>query len=204
MTDATSGNEVAPNTGRGGIIGTIVGLHNAVFGLIERTFAGWFTGLAARFAFASVLFWYYFHSGTQKLGDGIFGFINPSLGAYASILPIQMEQVGYDPSALAFFPWHLIVLFGTWGEIILPLLIVIGLFSRIAALGMIVVVFVQSYVDIVGHGLDEPSIGAMFDRLPGAIIYDQRLLWVTILALIVVHGPGKLSVDHLLKRRFGA
>ena len=151
-----------------------------------------------------MLFWYYFHSGTQKLGDGIFGFLNPTLGAYASILPQQFEAAGYDPAAIAFFPWYLIVVAGTWGEIILPLLIVIGLFSRIAALGMIVVVFVQSYVDIVGHGLDEPSIGAMFDRLPGAIIYDQRLLWVTILALIVVHGPGKLSIDHLLKRHFTA
>lgn len=192
----------APETQRG-LIGAIVRLHNAVFGTIERALAGWFTGLAARFAFASVLFYYYFHSGTQKLGDGLFGFISPSLGAYASILPIQMEQAGYDPAALSFFPWHLIVLFGTWGEIILPLLVVVGLFSRIAALGMIVVVFVQSYVDIVGHGLDEPSIGAMFDRLPDAIIYDQRLLWVTVLVLIVVNGPGKLSLDHLLGRRFG-
>lgn len=191
----------APQT-QHGLIGKLVHLHNAVFGAIERALAGWFTGLVARFAFASVLFVYYYHSGTQKLGDGLFGFLNPTLGAYASILPQQFEAAGYDPAAVAFFPWYLIVVAGTLGEIILPILVVIGLFSRIAALGMICVVFVQSYVDIVGHGLDEPSIGAMFDRLPDAIIYDQRLMWVTILVLIVVNGPGKLSLDHLLGRRY--
>ena len=198
MADLTNDGEVPHR--RGGFIGAIVGLHNAVFGAITRLGAGWFTGLAARFTFASVLFFYYFHSGTQKLGDGFLGLFSPSLGAYASILPTQMEQVGYEPSALAFFPWHVIVFAGTWTEIILPILIVIGLFSRIAAIGMIIFVVVQSYVDITGHLIDPASIGAMFDRLSDGVIYDQRLLWVTLLVLIVVNGPGKLSADYLLGR----
>lgn len=203
MADTTTDTAVAPPR-RSGFIAGIVGLHNTVFGAVEKITAGWFTGLAVRFTFASVLFWYYVHSGTQKLGEGIFGFLNPTLGAYASILPKQFEAAGYDTAAVAFFPWYLIVVAGTWAEIILPVLIVVGLFSRIAALGMIAVVFVQSYVDIVGHGLDEPSIGAMFDRLSDALIYDQRLLWVTILAILVVQGPGRVSLDHLLGRFFKA
>lgn len=190
-----------PSTG-GGVIGLIVRLHHGVFSAVERATAGWFTGFAARFAFASVLLLYYLNSGWQKLGDGIFGFLSPSLGAYASILPPIMDQYGGDISAIPFFPWHLIVLLGTWTEILLPIMIVIGLFSRIAALGMIFFVIVQSYVDIAFHGLEGRFVGSMFDRLPDAIIFDQRLMWVFILALIVVRGPGKLSLDHLMARRF--
>ncbi len=184
----------------GGFIGAIVRLHNAVFGAIERACAGWFTGLASRFAFASVLMFYYLNSGWQKLGDGIFGFLNPSLGAYASILPPVMEQYGFDVAAIPFFPWHVIVLLGTWGELLLPIMVVIGLFSRISAIGMIIFIIVQSYVDIAFHGLEGAFVGAMFDRFQDAIIYDQRLLWMLPLVLIVVNGPGKVSVDHLLGR----
>jgi len=190
-----------PSTG-GGLIGMVVRLHHTVFSAIERATAGWFTGFAARFAFASVLLFYYLNSGWQKLGDGVFGFLSPSLGAYASILPPIMEQYGFDVAAIPFFPWHVIVLLGTWAELLLPIMIVIGLFSRIAALGMIVFVAVQSYVDINFHGLEGKFIGSMFDRLPDAVIFDQRLMWVFILALIVVKGPGKLSIDHLLAKRF--
>ena len=185
-----------------GPIGGVVRLHNAVFSTLDRLLAGWFNGFAARFAFASLLLFYYLNSGWNKLGDGLFGFLHPTVGAYAAILPQVMEQYGFEPAAIPFFPWHVIVLLGTWTEILLPLLIVAGLFSRIAAAGMIVFIVVQSYVDVMFHGLEEKYIGAMFDRLPDAIIYDQRMLWVFVLLMIVVNGPGKLSLDHLLARRF--
>lgn len=203
MTDSASGDGRAPEPpAPSGPVAAIVRLHDVVFGGIERATAGWFTGLAARLAFASVLALYYLNSGWQKLGDGVFGFLNPSLGAYASILPSVMEHYGFDIAAIPFFPWHVIVLLGTWTEIILPILIVIGLWSRIAALGMIVFVIVQSYVDIAFHGLEGRFVGSMFDRLPDAVIYDQRLMWTVLLALIVARGPGRLSVDHLLGRRY--
>lgn len=192
----------APAPRPGGPIAAIVRLHGAIFGVIERATAGWFTGLAARFGFASVLALYYLNSGWQKLGDGPLGFVSPSLGAYASILPPVMEQYGFDVAAIPFFPWHVVVLLGTWAELVLPVLIVIGLWSRIAALGMIVFVIVQSYVDIAFHGLEDRFIGSMFDRLPDAIIFDQRLMWILLLVLIVVNGPGKLSLDHFLGRRY--
>ena len=185
-----------------GSITAIVRLHRGIFATIERAAAGWFTGLVARFAFASVLALYYLNSGWQKLGDGPFGLFSPSLGAYASILPPIMERYGFDVAAIPLFPWHIIVLLGTWAELVLPVLIVIGLWSRIAALGMIVFVIVQSYVDIAFHGLEERFVGSMFDRLPDAVIFDQRLMWILFLVLIVVNGPGRLSIDHLLARRY--
>ena len=201
MTDI-SNPDTARGTGPGGLIGLLVRLHNGVFSVVDRVFAGWFNGFAARFAFASLLLLYYLNSGLTKLGDGIFGFLNPTLGAYASILPSLMEEYGFESSAIPFFPWHIIVYLGTWSEFLLPILIVVGLFSRIAAAGMIVFIIVQSYVDVAFHGLDAKFVGSMFDRLPDAIIFDQRMLWVFVLLMIVVNGPGKLSLDHLLARRY--
>ncbi len=55
-------------------------------------------------------------------------------GAYAQIFPRAFEAAGYDLSAL---PWHyhLIAVLGMWTEFLLPLMIVLGLRARPAALG---------------------------------------------------------------------
>ncbi|GAB4358260.1 MAG: hypothetical protein Kow0026_19030 [Oricola sp.] len=190
----------APARGLPGPLGAVVRLHDRVFRGVEGFAAGWFNGFAARFAFASLCLVYYLNSGWNKLGDGLAGFLAPSSGAYIAILPPIMEQYGYDTAAIPFFPWHVIVLLGTWGEILLPLFVVFGLFGRIAALGMIVFVAVQSYVDITYLGLEPKFVGAMFDRFPDAVIFDQRLLWVFALLVVVVNGPGKLSLDYLAAR----
>ena len=203
MTDSSRAEAGASRTGAGPVA-MLVRLHNAFFSVLERALAGWFNGLAARFAFASLLFFYYLNSGWNKLGDGIFGFLNPSLGAYASILPPVMEHYGFDVEAIPFFPWDIIVLLGTWTEFLLPILIVIGLFSRIASIGMIIFIIVQSYVDVAFHGLEAKFVGSMFDRLPDAIIFDQRMLWIFVLLMIIVNGPGRVSVDHVLGRWFNA
>jgi putative oxidoreductase len=189
-------------TGRNSMATAIVTLHGRFFSWLENALSGWFTGLAARFVFASVLLLYYLNSAWGKFGEGPLGFLRLDAGAYVSVLPKLMEANNYDPNALAFFPYHLIVYLGTWAEFVLPILIVAGLFARIAAAGMIVFVAVQSYVDVAQHGLGQRFVGAMFDRLPDAIIWDQRLLWIFVLAMIVVAGPGRFSADHLLARRW--
>jgi len=186
---------------RGGLFGMIERMHSAVFGGLEKMLDGWFIGLAARLVFISVLGLYYFNSGMTKLGDGIMGFIEPSVGAFGQILPPVLEAAGYDTSAIPFFPWHIIVIAGTWAEFLLPLMILLGLFTRIAAVGMIGFIVIQSYVDIAYHGLEAKFIGAPFDRFPDAIIYDQRMLWIFVLLVLVIKGAGKLSLDQLLSRR---
>jgi putative oxidoreductase len=70
------------------------------------------------------------------------------------------------------------VFLGTYAEFILPLMLVIGLFSRIAALGMMVFIAVQTFVDVTVHQIGAESIGSLFDRFPDAVIADQRLLWI--------------------------
>jgi putative oxidoreductase len=152
--------------------------------------ADWLLPTAARLVFAGVLLGYFWASAATKL-DGVF---TPSLGAYAQIFPKVFEAVGYDASQLGL--WHrLVVLAGAWAEYVLPLLIVLGLFTRLAALGMVGFVVVQSLTDIHGHGA---GAGAWFDRASDALILDQRAFWVLLLLVLVLKGAGPVSADRLL------
>lgn len=175
-------------------------VYTAVFGLIERI-GSWLLPLGARFVFAATLLVYYWNSGMTKLGDGLFGLVNPSVGAYVQIFPRQLEAVGYDTSQLSLFHW-LLVVGGMWTEFILPVLIVLGLATRLAALGMITFVALQSLTDVYGHAMtDTKTLGAWFDRFPDSMIMDQRLFWVFLLTYLVIRGAGAVSLDALLRRR---
>ncbi|GIX13665.1 MAG: hypothetical protein KatS3mg118_1624 [Paracoccaceae bacterium] len=184
----------------GRIVTTLVRIHAAVFSHIEAWLGGGFLGLAARFVFAAVLAGYYWNSARTKIGEGIFGLFDFTDAAYMQILPAQMEAAGYDASAIPWFPWSWIVALGTWAEFVLPALIILGLFTRLAALGMIGFVLVQSWVDIAFHGVDAATIGALFDWVSVSAIMDQRTLWVFVLAVLVIRGGGWLSLDRLLAR----
>jgi len=64
--------------------------------------------LLARFTFGAVLALYFWASALTKLGDGIFGFLFPSAGAYVQFFPHAMENVRYDPSALGLWHWAVV------------------------------------------------------------------------------------------------
>ena len=161
--------------------------------------AVWLLPTAARFVFAAVLLIYFWNAGLTKLGEGLSGLWTPSMGAYAQIFPRAFEAVGYDTEALH-LGHRLVVLAGTFAEFLLPLLILIGLLTRLASLGMILFIIVQSLTDIVGHG-QTSALGAWFDRLSDGAILDQRALWVMLLLVLVVHGGGPLSLDRAFQRR---
>ncbi|WP_068313316.1 DoxX family protein [Polycladidibacter hongkongensis] len=175
-------------------------LYQAVFQGIEFFAGNWFLGAFVRFCFAAVLLVYFWNSALTKISAGALGFLQPSVGAYAQILPSLTETAGYDVSQIAFFPYGLIVLMGTWAEFVLPALIVAGLFTRAASLGFIGFVAVMTYVDVTGHGVDAGAVGAWFDGNPASLIADQRLLWMVMLVYLVLKGPGQLSLDYLLGR----
>ncbi|MTI16528.1 DoxX family protein [Rhodobacteraceae bacterium RKSG542] len=180
-----------------GIVRFFAGLYNGFFYGIERLAGDWFLGAVARFVFASTLLLYFWNSAMTKIGPGLFGFLEPTTGAYAQILPQITEAAGYDTTAIAFFPYGLIVIAGTLAEIILPALVVLGLFTRAASLGMIGFLIVMSYVDIVGHGADATAIGGLFDGNPSGLILDQRMYWGFVLLYLVVRGAGALSLDAI-------
>lgn len=183
------------------IINMIRGLHDRVFSILENLAGSWFLGLAARLVFSSVLLVFFVNSALTKLGSGFPDMFIPAVGAYAQILPPVAEAAGYDPSMIALFPWKLIVLAGTYAELLLPVMLLIGLFTRFTSLGLIGFIVVMSIVDVQFHGLDAKSIGTMFDRVQDQIIADQRLLWIFPLIYLVLRGAGPVSVDGLLRHR---
>lgn len=154
--------------------------------------------LLARLVFAAVLLRYFWASGLTKL-DGLF---TPSLNAYAQIFPRQMEAAGYDTSQFGTFHW-LVIMAGTYAEFILPVLIILGLLTRLSSAAMIGFIFVQSLTDIVGHKADATTIGAWFDRGSDAVILDQRAFWVLLLVTLIGLGAGRFSLDAQLKKRLG-
>ncbi|WP_078059118.1 DoxX family membrane protein [Tropicimonas marinistellae] len=179
------------------VAAALIRLHNGVFGALDRAVSSWAIPTMARFAFAAVLLMYFWASAKTKLGDGIFGLFSPSTGAYAQIFPKKAEAVLYDASQFSFLE-KLVILAGTWAEFLLPLLIVLGLFTRLAALGMIGFVTVQSLTDIYGHNADATTIGSWFDRASDSLIMDQRSFWIFVLIVLVLRGAGPISIDRLI------
>ncbi|MBW4710290.1 DoxX family protein [Roseobacter sp. YSTF-M11] len=163
--------------------------------------ADWLVPTLARLVFAGTLLTYFWVSGLTKLGEGFAGLFQPSVGAYAQIFPKAMEAVTYDTSQLSQWHWAVAVA-GTWAEFILPALIVIGLFTRFAALGMVGFIVVQSLTDLYGHGGLEhkETFGAWFDRFSDSLIMDQRSFWVFVLLVLVIKGAGPISLDAALRR----
>jgi len=75
---------------------------------------------------------------------------------------------------------------GTATELSLPVLLALGVGTRANAVALFVfnIVAATSYPDLSPAGLKD------------------HILWGALLLVLFVYGPGKLSVDHLLSRRF--
>ena len=74
------------------------------------------------------------------------------------------------------------------------MLLLVGLLTRLAALGMIGFVWVQTLTDVTGHGV---KLGSLFDN--AITLMDQRVMWTFLLLVIVINGAGPLSLDRLLR-----
>lgn len=181
------------------MITTLKALYEAVFGVIQSITEDWLLGLAARLMFSSVLMLYFLNSALTKVGSGFPGSLIVDGNTYAQMFPKLFESVGYDASKIEFIPYGIIAYAGTYGEFILPVLILVGLFTRAAALGFIAFIGVMTYTDITGH---DAKIGGFFDRFQDAAIADQRLLWLFPLIYLVLRGPGLISLDAIFGRMF--
>lgn len=179
-------------------------LHDTVFSQIEKSGDGWLLGALARLTFLAVLFGYFWNSGKTKIGEGLFGIFQIQDGAYFQILG-EAGMIAYDFDT-ANIPWYLdlMVFVGTLSEFLLPLLIVLGLFTRIAAAGMAIFVMVQSYVDIYVHNVDAGTVGALFDREASSLVMDQRALWMFLFAVLIIKGAGAISIDRVLSNWWNA
>ena len=75
---------------------------------------------------------------------------------------------------------------GTSAELALPVLLVFGLFGRFAALGLFILNAVAAY--------------SYRDQLSEAGL-NQHLYWGLLLAVLLLHGLGKWSMDEWLEKR---
>lgn len=158
--------------------------------------------LLARFLFAAIYLMYFWNSALTKLGGSVMGLFSPSFNAFAQIFPKGAEAAGYDIAQATLFQ-KAVILAGTWGEFILPALIVLGLFTRLSAIGMIGFMVILTLTDLYGHGLinDPKTIGAWFDGAPDSIVMDQRVLFIFLMLVLVMRGGGPLSLDWFLRKK---
>lgn len=120
--------------------------------------------LAARIAIANV-FW---RSGQTKIS----GF---SIREETFFLFREEYKVPVLPPDLAAY-------LATAAELTLPILLVIGLATRLSALGLFgMTLVIQLFVIPTG--------------------WPEHLLWFALLGLIVARGPGAISLDHLIWNR---
>jgi putative oxidoreductase len=120
--------------------------------------------LAARLYVA----WVFFASGLTKLRD------------WDSTLFLFEEEYN-----VPFIPFELAAYLGTAGEIILPIILILGLASRFSALGLTVVNIV--------------AVISLAEIAPAALY--SHVIWGLLLLQTVLFGAGKLSLDYLLKRK---
>ena len=73
---------------------------------------------------------------------------------------------------------------GTAGELVLPVLLVLGLVGRFSAIGLFVV--------------NAVAVMALGEIAPAAL--QQHILWGALLAALAIYGMGPWSVDKWLKR----
>lgn len=114
--------------------------------------------------------WVFFASGLTKLRD------------WDSTLFLFEEE--YQVPWLNF---EVAAYLGTGGELLLPILLALGLFTSFASIGL----FIVNIVAVISLEFIAPAA------------FSQHIIWGLLIALIAVWGPGRISADHWLRRVVG-
>ena len=77
-----------------------------------------------------------------------------------------------------------------WAELVLPALLIVGLATRLSALGLMVVTAVAWSAVHAGLGYNVCDNG-----------YKMALIYLVVLFPVLLQGAGRLSLDALLKKR---
>jgi putative oxidoreductase len=111
--------------------------------------------------------------------------IHTSIGDFDVILPAQIKETTFQLfetqyAGLPLAPTTAAVLF-TYAEFVLPICLVLGFATRLAALGLLVMtVLLQLYV------------------MP-TMWWPAHVYWIAILLVLMTVGPGALSIDALIR-----
>jgi putative oxidoreductase len=88
--------------------------------------------------------------------------------------------------SVPFLPPELAAYMGTFTELFFPVLLVLGLGTRFAA----GVLFVFNIIAVVSY----PDLGE--------VGLKDHQYWGLLLLFPLLHGPGKIAIDHFIRRRF--
>lgn len=117
--------------------------------------------------------WVFFKSGLTKIAD------------WESTL--ELFEYEY---AVPLLPTNVAAFLGTAGELLLPPLLILGLFSRFSAFG----VFCINAVAII----------STFEDIEGTYGLGLHYIWGLLMIYVVIHGGKLISLDHLFKRKLVA
>jgi putative oxidoreductase len=146
--------------------------------------AGWLTPVAdllARYWVAAA----FFGSGLTKTVTGSFMLFGQTFNYPLSVFPTDSTFTLFEYEyQVPLLPPMLAAYLGTAAELLLPVFLLLGLGTRYAALALFAfnIVAVVSYPELMGAGLKDHQV------------------WGLLLLITLCHGPGKLSLDHLLGR----
>ncbi|EHK56750.1 DoxX family protein [Allomesorhizobium alhagi] len=163
------GQQTTGSNGRQGIGGLVEWANAAIRAIAQPSL----TQLVLRFALA-LPFW---RSGVKKW-DGFLQLNDVAVFLFSSEFKLHLPGGPYAfpaPSTVAFLSGS--------AEIIFPILLVLGLGTRFAALGLLLMTAVIQ--------LTVPSG------------WPIHLTWAAMALALMAFGPGRVSLDHLVSRRMG-
>jgi putative oxidoreductase len=103
---------------------------------------------------------------------------------FSFVVPLQVKAETYASLLTGYLPVQvppgLVAYLVSGGEFLLPIMLVLGFGTRIAALGLLIITaFMQLYV------------------MPQAL-WSLHVYWAAILLVLLSRGPGALSLDHFI------
>jgi len=149
-------------------------LHAAMAAMPEAPIA-----LLGRFSIAAV-FW---KSGQTKIEGLAIDLVSGSFELGLPRLSASAVDLFRDEYRLPLLPPEGAAMLAAVGEHALPILILLGLGTRLAALGLLAMTAV---IQVLVY--------------PGA--YPTHGVWAAVLLWLMLRGPGVISLDHLLARRW--
>ena len=138
----------------------LIDLYNTVFGKAE------WLALPALLGARLYVAWVFFKSGLTKLNDW-----------ESTLLLFEYEY------AVPVLNFELAAYLATFGELVFPVLLALGLFARKSAIAL----FIVNYVAVIS-----------LEDIPQAA-YNLHVIWGLMLLAVIIWGAEKLSADHFLK-----
>ena len=165
--------------------------HDKTFGVFEAPLAADLIALLARLTLAGV-FWRSFLTKVETFGlfqytEYINDFAVERAHVKLPILPLDVKPAvlfQFEQYDLPLLPSAAAAWLATLGEFVLPIALVLGVFSRLSALGLIVMTLVIEFFVIDGA------------------FWGTHALWLTMALYLTASGPGRISIDHLSRGFF--